>query len=136
MSFVLDGSLVLAWCLPDERTDATQALRVMAGAEGAEVPAIWQHEVANGFLMAIRRGRLLVATATGLLRELRDMDIVVDVLGGSLVWSATFQLAQEHRLTAYDASYLELALRRRLPLATLDQALARAAQAEGITTLP
>ena len=64
------------------------------------------------------------------------MDILQDPETGRQAWSQTIRLADLHRLTAYDASYLELALRRRLPLATLDAALARAATAEGVTVLP
>lgn len=136
MTLVLDGLVTLAWCLPDQRSKATENVRRLVATEGAVVPVLWRLEVANGLLMAVRRRRLTETLALALLGEVDNMAIPVDPDGGSAVWARGWQLAATHRLTAYDASYLELALRRRLPLATLDAALARAATAEGTAVLP
>lgn len=136
MTLVLDASVAIAWCFADEATDTLVALRNRVAGEGAVVPALWPLEVANALLIAIRRGRLPPAARDALLQKLDRMEIQQDAEKGRQAWSGTIRLADLHRLTACGASYLELALRRRLPLATLDAALTRAAQAEGLITLP
>ena len=136
MTLVLDGSATLAWCLPDERSEATEDVRRLVATEGAVVPVLWRLEVTNGLMMAMRRRRLTETVAIALLSEVDDMAISVDSEAGGAIWARDWQLAATHRLTLYDASYLEPALRRRLPLATLDAALARAATTEGVTVLP
>lgn len=99
---------------------------------GAVVPSLWRLEVANGLLAAVRRGRLTAARRDALLAALLDMDIAIDTETDLHAWSGTVRLAEAHGLTAYDAAYLELAQRRRLPLATLDAALAQAAREAGV----
>lgn len=136
MTLVLDGSVAIAWCFLDERTPSVDALHVRVGQGGAIVPAIWPLEVANVLLLAVRRGRLTPANKVLAVEALLDLAILTETDTDRYVWSDITRLAEKHRLTAYDASYLELALRRRLPLATLDAALTRAATAEGIPTLP
>lgn len=132
MSFVLDGSVALADAFADERTPATNATMDRAAAERAEVPPVWRLEVANGLLIGVRRGRMTKQLMADVLAEFARMDLAADPDSDAHAWSDTVRLAEQHALTAYDASYLELALRRRLPLATLDSALARAARAEGV----
>lgn len=99
---------------------------------GAVVPSLWRLEVANGLLGAVRRGRLAVERRDALLEALLEMDIAIDAETDLHAWSGTVRLAEAHGLTAYDAAYLELAQRRRLPLATLDAALAQAAREAGV----
>ncbi len=86
--------------------------------------------------MAVRRGRIAAQERDLLLLAFQQFDLEHDTETRLHAWGDINRLAGQHRLTVYDASYLELAIRRRLPLATLDTALARAATAEGVTTLP
>lgn len=129
---MLDGSAALAWCFEDERTPALDALRLRVAEHGAVVPSLWRLEVANGLIAAVRRGRLAAGRRDALLEALLGMDIGIDTETDRHAWSGTVRLAEAHGLTAYDAVYLELAQRRRLPLATVDAALARAARAAGV----
>lgn len=99
---------------------------------GAIAPVIWRLEVANGLAMIRRRGRMTEEDATRALSHLSLMPIEPDPETWSRAWSDTLALAEGHRLTVYDAAYLELALRRRLPLATLDKELREAAGACGV----
>lgn len=131
---VLDSSTTLAWCFEDECTPAIDEVMLQVANEGAVAPDLWPFEVANGLLMAVRRNRIDAAYRDLVLTELAALDIRIDPDCGSHVWSATLRLAALHGLTVYDAAYLELAQRRRLPLTTLDAALARAAHAAGVET--
>jgi predicted nucleic acid-binding protein len=103
--------------------------------EGAVVPSLWRLEIANGFQMAIRRNRIDATFRDNALTELSAMAITIDADTDSNAWNSTLRLSDRFRLTVYDAAYLELAQRRRLPLATLDNALRVAAEAAGIRTL-
>ncbi len=132
MTFVLDGSTALAWCFEDEGTDEVTAVMRRAAAEGALVPSIWRLEVANGLMVGMRRGRMSEATRGVMLNAFAAMDIAVDPETTDRAWSSILGIAERHRLTLYDASYLELAFRRAVPLATLDAAMARAASALGV----
>lgn len=99
---------------------------------GAVVPVIWRLEVANGLAMIRRRGRMTDQDAARALSDLSLMPIEPDAETWWRAWTETSSLADAHRLTVYDAAYLELAMRRRLPLATFDQELARAAAVRGV----
>lgn len=133
---VLDGSAALAWCFEDEETEATKRLRHEVRANGAIVPRLWRLEVANALLQAERRRRLTQGKTAALLGLLREMPIVIDDETDNRAFADTLHLARAHDLSAYDAAYLELALRRTLPLATLDRDLARAAKRAGVTVMP
>ena len=104
-------------------------------AKSAVVPAIWRLEVANGLQSGIRRGRVTLEKRDALLTALADMDIRADLETDHHAWSTTVRLADRHRLTVYDASYLELAQRLGLPLASLDKALRDAGSAAGVALL-
>ena len=132
-SFVVDASVALAWCFDDEATGATDALLGRAAAEGVVVPALWFLEVANALLTAERRGRLTPAQTLEVLTRLAALPAERDSVAVSP--TAVLALARAQRLTAYDAAYLELAIRRELPLATLDEELRRAGQAAGVPLL-
>jgi len=133
MSLVLDSSVALAWCFEDERTQAVRVVLDAVVEGGAVVPSLWRYEVANGLQMAIRRHRIDAAFRDRVLGNLSEFEIRADDDSDALVWPATTKLAGLYGLTVYDAAYLELAQRRRLPLATLDAALTGAAQAAGVS---
>jgi predicted nucleic acid-binding protein len=135
VSLVLDASVTLAWFIDGEETEATERVLDTVSQAGAVVPALWRIEVANALLMAGRRGRLTPAGRAEVIAMLGAFPVTVDAAGDLEAWSACLALADQHRLTLYDATYLELATRRRLPLATLGQKLRRAAEAEGLAVL-
>lgn len=129
---VLDCSAALSWVLPDEGHTAAAALLDRVVGEGATVPALWHFEVSNGLLVAERRKRVTPAERRQALTFLGDLPIQVDSKSLERAWTETTILAQAHRLTVYDATYLELALRQGLPLASWDKALRSAALACGV----
>jgi predicted nucleic acid-binding protein len=135
MSLVLDGSAALAWCFEDESTPSIDAVMFQVANDGAVVPALWRLEVANGLRSGIRRGRLTPAQRDALLVALGEMNIVTDPETDRYAWSTTVRLAERHDLSVYDASYLEVAARLSLPLASLDKALRTAAQSIGLPVL-
>lgn len=135
VSFVVDSSATLAWVYRDERTEAISELLDCLTEGGAWVPALWRLEVANVLEMGVRRGRHDAAFRDATLADLALLPISVDVETDRQAWSATVRLAERHKLTLYDAAYLELAQRRGLPLATLDGELRAAATAEGVKVL-
>jgi predicted nucleic acid-binding protein len=128
LSLVLDVSVALAWILPDEEEPSASAAMAYVSRHGAVVSPIWWFELRNALLMAERRNRL---TPTATAQSLDDIGRLPIEPDSELSEHAIFALARTHRLTVYDAAYLEIALRRHLSLATLDKALARAAIAEG-----
>lgn len=130
---VLDCSATIAWYLEDEANPHADSILLRVSQEGAAVPAIWPAEVANVLLVAERRRRLTPAEGLRIVGLLGRLPINVDVQTQSHVLASVFPLAREQHLSAYDASYLELAIRLGLPLATLDASLQRAAKALGVT---
>jgi predicted nucleic acid-binding protein len=135
-AFVLDCSIAIAWCFEDEATPETDALLDRLRDEGAAVPALWPLEVGNALLQAERRGRLSTAKVAAFVDLLSGLPIATDGDTATRALREVLALARAERLTTYDASYLELAGRRALPLATKDQALHRAAQRVGVPLLP
>ena len=136
MSVVIDASVTLAWSFEDERTPAVIALLETVIQDSAWVPAHWHLEVANSLRSAIRRGRVTIAFRDETLADLGQLPIDVDDETSVHAWDATLRLSDRYGLTPYDAAYLELAQRKRLPLATLDRPLAEAAQAADIEIWP
>lgn len=132
MSLVLDSSAALAWVYADETTGPIRQVFEQLTLEGAWVPGLWRLEVANILEMGVRRGRHDAAFRDATLADLDLLPIRVDPDTDRQAWGATLRLAGRHRLTVYDAAYLELALRRGLPLATLDADLRAAASAENV----
>ena len=135
MSIVLDSSATLAWVYADEITLPIRHVFNLVSENGAWVPGLWKLEVANILEMGVRRGRHDAAFRDSTLADLAFLPISVDAQTDRQAWGATLQLSERHRLTLYDAAYLELALRRGLPLASLDAELRGAAQAEGVAVL-
>ena len=134
-SLVIDCSVTMAWYFKDEATPYTNAVRAGLATERAAVPALWPLEVANVLLMGERRKRSTQTKATKWLRFLSALPIAVDTQTPGLAFDPILDLARSHKLTAYDAAYLELAKRRGLPLATLDAELRAAAKREKVTLL-
>ncbi len=130
MSLVLDSSVTLAWVYSDETSEAIRHVFDLLGESGAWVPALWRLEVANILEMGVRRGRHDADFRDSTFADLALMPIHLDPETDQQAWGATARLAERHRLTLYDSAYLELALRRGLPLATLDHELRTAAAAE------
>ncbi|MDZ5648273.1 type II toxin-antitoxin system VapC family toxin [Nitrospirillum sp. BR 11828] len=135
MSVVLDASMAVAWLFDDERTASAHTAMLCVVAEGAFVPALWRLEVANVLRNAVRRGRCDEAYVDRSLTRLGRMAIQSDEETDSRAWTTTRQLAREEDLTLYDAAYLELALRRGIPLASCDAALIAAAKRRGLEVL-
>ena len=135
MSFVLDNSVALTWCFEGERTRATADLLEQVGEVGAVAPLLWPVEALNGLLMAERRGRLDADRRRLLAAFLSALPIKLDEETASQVWTETSRLAERFGLSSYDAAYLELAQRQRLPLASLDQDLRNAAKTLGLPIL-
>jgi predicted nucleic acid-binding protein len=135
VSLVLDSSATLAWIYSDEITEPTRRLFEAVADEGAFVPALWRLEVANSLTTAVRRGRIDADLRRASLTDLALLDITTDHYTDFHAWGETLNLADRFKLTVYDAAYLELAVRRGLPLATLDDELRAAATALGVRLL-
>jgi predicted nucleic acid-binding protein len=135
VSLVLDGSAALAWLYPDETTDAISAVFDRVIRSGAVVPTLWRIEIANGLTVGVRRGRITAKERKESLSDLDQLGIVTDGETETHIWGDTLRLADQHGLTVYDATYLELALRMALPLATLDRDLRAAGQLEHVLLL-
>ena len=135
MSLVLDSSVTLAWIFSEETTPAIQNVLSLVTTAGAWVPALWRLEVANVLEMGVRSRRNSAAFRDSTLADLALLPIQVDAETDRQAWGPTLRLAARHRLTLYDAAYLELAQRRGLPLATLDAELRAAAKAEKVHLL-
>lgn len=129
---VLDCSVIAAWLLPGERSDAIDEILTRVVEEGAFVPDIWRIEVLNTLLVAERRGRIAASDRARALAITGQLPIEIDSETTDRAWSDIASIAERHRLTAYDAAYLELAHRTGLPLATLDQDLRAAAMQLGV----
>ena len=132
MSLVLDSSATLAWIYADEATDPVRAVFDAVAEHGAVVPSLWRLEVANSLTGAMRRGRIDAEFRRAALVDLTFLDISVDDHTDSNAWASTLDLADRFRLTVYDAAYVELAGRRGLPLATLDNDMRAAGAALGL----
>ena len=135
MNFVLDNSVTMRWFFgdgkPQELAYAGKVLDAMISAS-AIVPATWGLEVANVIAKAEAKGLVTEARSEAFLEMLEGVDIEVDAATFAHVFSHTLQLARRYKLSAYDASYLELSLRLGLPLATLDEDLQKAAKKAGV----
>lgn len=135
MPVVLDASFVLALVL--DKTDDRDVLAVgeRISRDGAVVPSHWHVEIANSVVMAERRKRITADDVALTFDDLRAFSITVDDDGLTRLWRETVALARTHRLTMYDAAYLELAIRRSLPLASLEKGLVAASRIVGVKVL-
>ena len=135
MSLVLDSSVALAWVYADETTDAVLRLFDDVRLYGAWVPGLWRWEIANVLQMNVRRGRHAGDFRDGALASLALLPVKVDAEADRQAWNAALHLAERHGLTVYDAAYLEIASRRKIALATLDQQLRAAAMRDEVGLL-
>lgn len=132
MAFVLDASVALSWCFHDEADPVADQIQDRMVEERGVVPTLWRYEMAKALAVAHRRGRI----------DDEELTSIEVLLGGMNIEEAPAcgiaelaRVAGEHRLTAYDAAYLQVAAARRLPLATLDATLAEAARSAGVALL-
>jgi predicted nucleic acid-binding protein len=135
--YVLDNTVTMAWCFAEESSEFTETLlrRLASLDDEAVVPALWMYEAVNVVELAVRKGRVSQEKGRAFFESLTDLPILVENLTQPQVFVSVWALASQHKLTAYDASYLELAIRRRLPIASSDTALVRAALAAGVPAL-
>jgi predicted nucleic acid-binding protein len=134
--FVIDASVALAWCFDDEATEATRTLLDRFEDDHAEVPALWHLELANALAVGERNKRIVPARSSEFIALVGGLPIVIDEQTPDLALGTILDLARSEGLSAYDASYLELAMRRGMPLATKDNGLAQAARRVGVSLLP
>jgi predicted nucleic acid-binding protein len=125
--FVLDASVVLTWCFPDENAAMAQHVAGMfkRGDTGV-TPSFWPHEVLNALLVGEKRKRISKELVRSFLDDLATLPIVLEQFPAGVVFDRIQHISREHGLTAYDAAYLDLALDSGLPIATLDEDLMRA----------
>lgn len=129
MPFVLDSSVTATWCFPDEEHETAEAAFDRLDGDEAVVPTLWWFEIRNILVVNERRGRIDAAETASFLADLERLSIRVDRDPNS---ETVLSHARKHKLTGYDAAYLELARRLGLSLATLDPALIEAARADGV----
>ena len=134
MKLVIDASFIASLLLPDEAAEVSAARLKQIEDDGAAAPALWQLEVANMLLTALRRKRIDASQFARLLEAIDSLPVTLQAALTAKQRGDLLHLARKHGLTAYDAAYLELALRLDLPLATFDDRLIRAARAEGAKT--
>jgi predicted nucleic acid-binding protein len=136
MSFVLDTSVTMAWCFENEATPYSAHVLDLLEGDAAVAPSIWPLEVVNVIRNAERRQRLSPADAARFLGLVSGLDITVETTSLERAAGSVLDLARAHGLTSYDASFLDLAMREGLPLATLDARLRTAAEAAGVGMIP
>ena len=134
-AFVVDCSVAMAWLFGDEATPETGELLARLATETALVPSWWFVEVTNVLAMAERKGRIRAAQSVAFIADLGKLDFERDDQAPARAFAELLPLCRAHRLTSYDAIYLDLAVRRSLPLATLDVDLRKAAKALGVKLL-
>ena len=136
MICVTDASVALSWVYSEEHSAVSNALLARVSQQGAVVPFLWRLEVANSLQTGIRRKRIDAAYRDSSIQVFLRLPIEIDFETNDYAWTTILKLADVYQLTVYDASYLELALRRALPLATRDEDLAAAASRAGVVLLP
>jgi len=129
-TFVLDCSVTMAWCFKDEQDPYAEGVLRLLQTADAVVPAIWALEVMNVLLVAERKGRLSPAESEKFTGLLSMLPITIDSAPG--ISSRVMDLGRAYNLSAYDATYIELALRKGLPVATRDEAIRHALNTLGI----
>lgn len=133
---VVDSSIALSWCFEDEASPETDLLLDRVRDEGAVVPGLWHLELSNVLLQAEKGGRISRGEVATRLDLIAALPIATDQETTTRAWRETLTIARVEGLTTYGAAYLELAVRRGLPLLTKDTELARAAKRMGVEALP
>jgi len=127
-NFVIDNSVVMSWCFKDETSQYTDAILDILEVSTAFVPSIWPLEVGNVLLVAGRKKRLSEADSTRFIALLAALPIIIEQESPERMIKEIFAVAREHNLSSYDASYLDLAMKKGLSLATIDNNLIDAAK--------
>ena len=133
---VVDASVALAWCFPDEASGYADAVLVGLAGRTVLVPSVWPLEITNAVAVAERRRRISRPEVLRFIELLEGLTIYEDTLTVAVSVSRILPLSREYGLSAYDASYLELAIRHDAPLATLDGRLERAGRKAGVEIFP
>jgi predicted nucleic acid-binding protein len=133
---VIDSSIALSWCFEDEASPETDRLFERVRDDGAIVPGLWHLELGNVLLQAEKHGRISAADVAMRLDLIAELPISTDPETTVRAWREILTVARAERLTTYDATYLELAMRRGLPLLTKDGELLRAAKRLGVDASP
>jgi predicted nucleic acid-binding protein len=134
--FVVDASVVLTWCFPDESSALTEKVAQMfKQGDSAIAPSFWPHEVLNALLVGEKRKRISGDLIRTFLTDLATLPIVLQELQAEAVFDRIQSLSREHGLTTYDAAYLDLAQTNGLPVATLDEDLMRACARTGVALI-
>ena len=134
-ALVLDASVALSAVLDEANSETARQLLVRVAQTGAIVPNLWHLEVGQTLLVAERLGRLDRSQRLRAAEQFLELPIEVDQATAAHAWREIMVVAEQHRLSLYDAAYLELSMRHSLPLATFDAALLRGATAAGVPTL-
>lgn len=132
MDLVLDASIAAAWVLDDEQSDLADQVIDSLAFKTATAPHLWALELANILMVSERRKRIDATRRKLMAEAVRDLGVIEQPHTQDAIFGQVMDLAAKHGLSAYDASYLELAIRLGLPLATLDEPLRKAARAEGV----
>jgi predicted nucleic acid-binding protein len=130
---VVDASVALAWGFPDEGSAYADEVLEGLKEQAIVVPALWAVEIANALLVGERRKRLQQVQIRRFVTLLEGLPVVQDIQSVGSTVNGLLPLAREHKLSAYDTAYLDLAIRKGLPLATLDKSLKRAATKVGVS---
>ena len=133
--FVIDNSVVMTWCFKDETSQYADNVLDCLELSTGFVPSIWPLEVCNVLLVAERKGRIGEADSIRFIALLTELPIIVEQEPPERMFKEIFALAREHKLSSYDAAYLDLAMRKGLPIATLDNNLIAAAKRSKVPVL-
>jgi predicted nucleic acid-binding protein len=134
--FVIDASVVLSWLLPDENAEATSEIKARFSDSEFCAPAHWKLEIANALVVAERRGRLVEASVLEAIQLVSALPVTVDDTADNKAITSTLSLARQHKLSCYDAAYLELSIRLGATLCTLDKDLENACLRVGLQFTP
>ena len=134
-NFVVDNSVVMTWCFSDETNKYSDAILDSMNTSTAFVPLIWPLEVGNVLLVAERRKRLSEADSTRFIALIAELPIVIEQEQPERMMKDILALARKHKISTYDASYLDLAMRKGLPIASLDKDLRKAARRSRVAIL-
>jgi len=135
-SFVVDNSIVMSWCFKDESNPSADSVLDRLAESSALVPSHWPLEVVNVLLVAERSKRLSQTDGERFLSLLTQLPIIIEGECPATTMKDLFSLGRAHKLSSYDACYLELAIRKGLPLATLDRGLRKAARSANVPLFP
>lgn len=136
LPFVLDNSVVMRWCFDDVINDYAEAvLQLMSNNGKVIVPVLWRYEVTAVLSKAQRMGSISADKVSGFLDDLNAFSITTDYEGIERIMNDVRLVAVNYGLTGYDAAYLELAIRKKLPIATLDEELQKATRMAGVELL-